>query len=127
MKYNYISCTSSHSNSVSYHFIHVLHNVRLRFLIIRLELANERITFLEEKLALVTNDYKTDTETFNEIINSSKNAILQMILENRRSKCTLNVSDSLEEQPCPRDDFQSDSLEGSNNCSRIFPQDKIDQ
>uniref|UniRef100_A0A1A9W3D3 Coiled-coil domain-containing protein 13 n=1 Tax=Glossina brevipalpis TaxID=37001 RepID=A0A1A9W3D3_9MUSC len=54
----------------------------------RLELANEKLTILKEKLDYVTAEKENDLKTFEEIVNNSKTHILESILARRSGSGT---------------------------------------
>ncbi|KAH8322819.1 hypothetical protein KR059_007595 [Drosophila kikkawai] len=65
----------------------------------QLELAQEKITMLTEKLDYITEEKRADAKFFEETINNSKTIILDTILGTREGKGTTTSATSTEEEP----------------------------
>lgn len=59
--------------------------------IFRLELASEKIAMLREKLDYICAEKESDLKTFEEIINNTKNMIIETLLAQRASLSSLDI------------------------------------
>lgn len=59
--------------------------------IFRLELATEKLAMLREKLDYICAEKESDLKTFEEIINNTKNMIIETLLAQRASLSSLDI------------------------------------